>query len=160
MNYLKKLKIRQVKGKYKNPIKGQIIKPKQVYQIFQSIKDKAQETLIVVYLNYDLESIAYNVLSTGSRSETTIDFDEIYGYGFVIKARYYILIHNHPSGQARPSSGDRQLIESFKDYANLKMRPLDFIIIGDKDFDKNKKSYWSLSEEQDSGNYLLGSVIN
>lgn len=160
MKYLKRLKIKLVKGKFKNQIKGQIIKPKQVYDIFQSIKDKAQETLIAIYINKDLESIAYNILSTGSKSETTIDFNEIYGYGFVMKAKYYILIHNHPSGQSKPSKGDNEIINTFKDYAKIEMKPLDFIIIGDKYLDKNKKSYWSLFEEIDGGEYLLGSSIN
>jgi hypothetical protein len=51
MRYLRKLKIELVKGEYKNPIKGQVREPKQVYEVFKAIKDKAQETVIGVYLS-------------------------------------------------------------------------------------------------------------
>ena len=90
--YLKQLKIELVKSEYQNLVKGQLRDPKQLYNIFKNLKDKAQESLIVVYLNNDLEMLVYNVLSTGSRSETVVDFNDIYGYGFMLKAKYYILV--------------------------------------------------------------------
>ena len=48
MKYLRKLNIRLVKGKYRNPIKGQVSDPKQIYEVFKAIKDHAQETLLGV----------------------------------------------------------------------------------------------------------------
>lgn len=158
MKYLKKLDIKLIKGEYKNPIKGQINTPEQIYDVFKSLKDKAQETLIAVYLNNDLEVLTYNILSTGSESETTIDFDDIYGYGFVMKAQYFILIHNHPKGDPAPSEDDKKIIEKFKDYSKIKLKPLDFIIVGDMDMNDNKRSYWSMFEEMDGGEYSLGAV--
>jgi hypothetical protein len=55
MSYLKKLKIQLVKGDFKNRIKGQVRDPGQVYEVFKSIKDWAQETLIGVYMSETLE---------------------------------------------------------------------------------------------------------
>lgn len=156
MKYLKKLDIKLIKGEYKNPIKGQVRMPEQVYEVFSSIKDRAQETLICLYLNNDLEALAYNILSTGSQSETTFDFNDLYGYGFVLKAKYFILAHNHPSGDPLPSKADKEIIRKFADYGKIDLKPLDFIIIGDKDINKNKKDYWSMFEEMDGGEYGLG----
>jgi len=158
MKYLKKLDIKLIKGEYKNPIKGQISTPEEVYDVFKSLKDKAQETLIAVYLNDSLEVLTYNILSTGSESGTTVDFDDIYGYGFVMKAKYFILIHNHPKGDPTPSEDDKMIIEKFKDYSQIKLKPLDFIIVGDMDMNDDKRNYWSIFEEQDGGEYGLGSI--
>ncbi|MCK5022065.1 MAG: JAB domain-containing protein [Candidatus Pacebacteria bacterium] len=149
--YLRKLNIELVDGEYNNPIKGQVSTPKQIYDVFKSLKDKAQETLIAVYLNNDLEVLTYNILSTGSKSETVIDFGDIYGYGFVMKAKYFVLIHNHPKGDSNPSDGDKEIMSKFKDYSKIELTPLDFIIVGD-----NK--YWSMFEEMDGGEYTLGSI--
>ncbi|MFC1802222.1 JAB domain-containing protein, partial [Patescibacteria group bacterium] len=159
MKYLKKLDIKLVKGEYQNIIKGQVNRPEQVYSVFESLKDKAQETLIAVYLNNDLEALTYNVLSTGSKSETVIDFDDIYGYGFVMKAKYFILIHNHPKGDPAPSKEDEEIIEKFNDYSGIKMKPLDFIIVGDMEMNDSKKNYWSMFEEVSGGEYGLGELI-
>jgi len=35
---------------------------------------------------------------------------------------------------------------------------LDFIIIGDMDLNDNKDNYWSMFEEENDGEYSLGSV--
>jgi DNA repair protein RadC len=159
MKYLKKLDIKLIKGEYQNKIKGQVHNPEQVFDVFHSLKDKAQETLIAVYLNNDLEVLTYNILSTGSKSETTMDFNEVYGYGFVMKAKYFILIHNHPKGDPSPSREDKDIIRKFEDYSKIELKPLDFIIVGDMEMNKKKKKYWSMFEEMEGGDYSLGGVI-
>lgn len=161
MKYLKKLDIKLVKGEYQNKIKGQVRSPEQIYDVFESIKDKAQETLIVLYLDKNLEVKVYSILSTGSKNETTIDFDDVYGYGFLMKAKYFILIHNHPSGEAKPSDDDKEIIKTLQDYLEIKrvkLKPLDFIIVGDMEIDKKNKKYWSMFEEMDGGEYSLGAI--
>jgi DNA repair protein RadC len=152
MKYLKKLKIELVKGEYKNPIKGQVTQPSQVYDVFNAIKDKAQEVLIGVYLNQNLEVLSYDTLSIGTKSATLVDAPEIFGRGFVMRAKYIILIHNHPSGEAKPSPDDEEVIKQLKAKAQVvEIGLLDFIIVGDE-------KYWSMFEEMDGGDYSLGAV--
>lgn len=147
MQYLKKLKVKLVRGEYKNPIKGQVRSPEQIYTIFKSIKDDAQETLIGVYLDNTCEVIAYNVLSVGTLSATIVEPREIFGYGFVLMARYFILIHNHPRGGPTPSSEDRKAMKwLIKCSKIMKMSMLDFMIVGDLG-SRKKKNYWSMFEE-------------
>jgi hypothetical protein len=43
-----------------------------VYEVFKAIKDKAQETLIGVYLNADLEVNTCDTLSIGTQSTTLV----------------------------------------------------------------------------------------
>ncbi|MBP9687017.1 MAG: hypothetical protein KBD66_04435 [Candidatus Doudnabacteria bacterium] len=152
MAYLKKLNIKLVPGKFKNPVKGQVREPKQLYTIFKAIKDKNQETLIGVYLTPELEVRAYDALSLGGESVSLVLPEEIFERAILLKARTFILIHNHPSGKPEPSKQDRKVIEVLRAQSKIMHRSfLDFIIAGD-----NK--YWSMFEEMDGGEYTLGSV--
>ena len=150
--YLRKLNIELVDGEYENPIKEQLRDPAQVFTIFEKLKDKAQETLLALYLWEDMKPSVYSVLSVGTESETAINHKDIFGQMFTLKAKYFILIHSHPKGDPQPSDADklamRQLMEQAKIMdANL----LDFIIVG-------ADSYWSMFEEADGGEYALGST--
>jgi DNA repair protein RadC len=152
MKYLRKLNIELVKGEYKNPVKGQVREPKQVYEVFKAIKDKAQETLIGVYLSADLEVSTYDTLSIGTQSETLIDAPEIFGRAFVLKSKYFILIHNHPSGTTKPSPDDVEAMRSLVSQSEaMKLSFLDFIIVGED-------SYWSMFEQIAGGEYSLGAI--
>ena len=159
MKYIKKLDIKLVKGEYKNPIKGKVKDPKQIYDVFKSIKDKAQETLLGVYLDKDLEISVYDILSTGAENGTTIAPSEIFGHVFGIKAKSFILVHNHPKGDPNPSDEDRAVIDELKKQSKImRLDFLDFLIIGDMDMNDEKRNYWSMFEEADGGDYSLGSV--
>jgi DNA repair protein RadC len=152
MKYLRKLHIQLVKGEYQNPVKGQVRAPEQVYEVFKAIKDKAQETLIGVYLNADLEVNTYDTLSIGTQSTTLVDVPEVFGRAFVFRSKYFILIHNHPSGIATPSPDDKKVIKQLAEQSRvMDLRFLDFIIVGDN-------QYWSMFEEEDGGEYGLGSL--
>jgi DNA repair protein RadC len=150
MKYLRKLNLRLVKGKYKNPVKGQVREPEQVYGVFQAIKDHAQETLLGVYLSKDLEVILYDVLSVGGEGTTSLSPMDIFGRAFIARAQYFILIHNHPSGDPRPSPADREAMKDLiRQARTLKVHFLDFIIVGDN-------RYWSMFEQVEEGNYETG----
>lgn len=146
--YLRKLKIELVPGEYPNLVKGQVHGPEQVYKTFEAIKDRAQETLIGVYLNDSLEVLAYDVLSVGGSSSTAMEPKEVFGRAIITRARYVILVHNHPKGDPQPSPDDlvafRVLIAGAR---TLDMFMLDFVIMGDG-------KYWSMF---DSGGYTFGS---
>ena len=152
MKYLKKLNIKLVKGEFKNPVKGQVKEPREIYEVFKKIKDRAQETLIGVYLNAEMEVNSYDILSIGTKSETLIDIPEIFGRAFVLRSRYIIIIHNHPSGEAEPSEEDKITMKQLVQQARImKLDLLDFIIVGDE-------SYWSMFEEEEGGEYALGTI--
>ena len=152
MKYLRKLDIQLVKGEYQNPVKGQVRAPEQVYEVFEAIKDKAQETLIGVYLNDELEVNAYDTLSVGSSIETDVSSDEVFNRAVITRSQYIILIHNHPSGKAAPSPEDKEAIASLQEGAKWLMKVLlDFFIVGDIEL-------WCLFEDDDGGEYGLGCV--
>lgn len=152
MKYLRKLDIQLVKGEYQNPVKGQVRAPEQIYEVFKAIKDKAQETLIGVYLNADLEVNTYDTLSIGTQSTTLVDAPEIFGRAFIFRSKYFILIHNHPSGIADPSPDDKEVIKQLTEKSKvMEIHLLDFIIVGDN-------QYWSMFDEEEGGEYGLGAA--
>lgn len=158
MKYLRRLKIELVKGEFQNLVKGQVRGPEQVYDTFKAIKDKAQETLIAVYLTNELETIAYDIHSVGNEVEALFMSEDLYGRGYVLRAKYFILVHNHPSGDPTPSEADRMLfVELQKQTAFMKTKFLDFIIVGDLD-DTTTPHYWSSFEESEGGEYTLGAI--
>ena len=147
MKYLRKLKIQLVPGEYKNPVKGQVREPAQVYKTFRAIKDSAQELLIGVYLTEQLEVLSYDTLSVGGESVTLIIPREIFGRAFITRAKSFILIHNHPSGDSHPSEEDRAIIKLLREQAEIMdLTFLDFIIAGDG-------NYWSMFDEDGGGIY-------
>lgn len=157
MKYLKKLELRLVKGEYPKIIKDKLRFPRETYKIFKNLKNESQEHLVGTYLNDDLKLTNYDILTIGSENQAIVPMKEIFTHALVMRARYIILIHNHPSGNIKPSYEDREIISVVKEYSQiLQIHFLDFIIIGDKG---RRKSYWSYFEEEDGGEYSMGIAI-
>jgi DNA repair protein RadC len=153
MKYLKKLKIEFEKGEFKNPIKGQVREPAQIYSIFKDIKDWTKETLIGVYLDGNLNMNSYEILSVGGSSISLVLPDEIFRGAILTNSKYFILIHNHPSGKARPSEADKEVIAVLVEQSHIMQKKfLDFIIVGDDE-------HWSMFEELEGGEYTEGAII-
>lgn len=89
------------------------------------------EELRVLFLNAKGHLIREQTLSIGTINETPIYPREIIRYGLMIGAVGMIMIHNHPSGDPKPSREDlditQDIIASCK---NLELHVLDHIIIG------------------------------
>lgn len=150
--YLRKLNIELVDGEYENVIQEQLRSPDQIHAIFNKLKDKAEETALCLYLWDDLQPSVYSVLSVGSQDSASIDTKTLFGLAFTLRARYFILVHNHPKGGAHPSDEDKRTIKELQQRASLvDVDMLDFIIIADD-------GYWSHFEEAAGGEYALGSV--
>lgn len=150
MKYLKRLHIELVKGEFKNPVKGQVRAPAEVFAVFKDVKDWAKETLIGIYLNKNLEINSYAVLSVGGESTSLVLPDEIFQNAILTRSQYFILIHNHPSGTAEPSAADREVMSVLKEQSKIMNRiMLDFIVVGED-------RYYSMFEEYEGGDYTLG----
>ena len=156
MTYLKKLNIQLVKGEYKNPIKGQVRDPRQIYDVFKDMKDQSVETMLGVYLTDTLEVVTYDVITVGGEDVALVLPHEIFGHVIVTRAKIFILIHNHPKGDPTPSPADLDVIKEIqKGSHELKLTFLDFIIVGDLGRGK-MKNYWSMFKEMGGGDYALG----
>ena len=85
----------------------------------------------VVLLNGGNEVVTVETLSEGSLTESPVYPRDLLQRANRHHAAAVILVHNHPSGQAQPSAGDRALTEELVLLGDLLRIPLvDHVIIG------------------------------
>lgn len=116
--------------------KIQISTPEDVIQYFKSYFVKQeQELLLAIYLDTKNQVLACEKLFIGTIDSVEIHPREIFSYALIKKAKSIIIMHNHPSGNPKPSTAD---ITTTKTLAQLGMTlgiPLiDHIIIAKEQF--------------------------
>ena len=95
----------------------------------------------VVMLNNANNTIGYTKISQGGITGTVVDVRLIAKHALECLATSVILIHNHPSGNSKPSSADKLITEKIKHgLALLDIRVLDHIIL-------TENTYFSFADE-------------
>lgn len=98
------------------------------------------ERVMVVCLDAKGEFIGEKELSAGSVNSALISPREVFMEAMKKEAVNIILIHNHPSGDPKPSKADIELTMSVKEMGDLMEIPLlDHIIIGDNKYTSFKE---------------------
>ena len=72
------------------------------------IGEETVEKVYVVLFNHKDEVIGIRNIYKGKQNEVDISLEEILSLCINNKAKSFILIHNHPSGQETPSSDDKK----------------------------------------------------
>ncbi len=116
--------------------------PKDVSNLFmEEMRYYKKEHFKILLLNTKNEIISSNLVSVGSLNSSLVHPREVFVNAIKKSASCIILVHNHPSGNTRPSEEDinitKRLIEAGK---IIGIDVLDHIIIGDG-------SYCSLKEQ-------------
>lgn len=100
------------------------------------------ESSFILLINQANNVMGYAKISQGGIVGTTVDVRIIAKYAIDVLATAVILVHNHPSGNIRPSLQDDRLTESVKNGLNLlNVKLLDHIIITDGE------QYYSYTDE-------------
>lgn len=98
----------------------------------QHLKDNGCEQFAVMTLDTRNRPTGIFTVSTGSMDSSLVHPREVFGPALVGKASALILMHNHPSGDPKPSQEDNRLTSRLQDGCILLgLRLLDHIIIGD-----------------------------
>jgi DNA repair protein RadC len=80
------------------------------------------------------------MLSEGTVNASLISPREIFQYALKNGAVFFVLVHNHPSGDPTPSAEDVALTRRVADAgAIMNIRLMDHIIIGDRDYTSLKE---------------------
>ena len=106
-------------------------------------KEQREERVFVLPLDANGKMLAKPiVVSVGSEDGTTvIDAGAVFRAALKADAAEFILAHNHPSGDLRPSKADLAATEELKDLsARLSVKFLDHLILG------NSSDFVSLEE--------------
>lgn len=102
-----------------------------------------KEEFIVCSLNSKNKMTNYEVLFTGTLTNTIVHPREVYYEAIKNKAASIVVVHNHPSGDPTPSMDDNKLTKVVKETGKIMGIPLlDHLIIGNG-------AYYSYSESID-----------
>ena len=132
-------------GKRLNNFKNSNPKVKYASEIYQFIKpilvNKMQENFACIYLDNKSRIITHKIISIGSINETSADVKTAVKWGLKYSCTAIVFIHNHPSGDPKPSKNDNVITEVFKKYCDaLDIIFLDHIIVGNNSFYSFKKN--------------------
>lgn len=96
------------------------------------MQDLATEECHVMLLNQSLRLIGSRLVSRGGLTSTAVDVRCVLREALMARATALILCHNHPSGNASPSTQDDRLTQDMKRAAEaVQMRLLDHVIVCD-----------------------------
>lgn len=126
-----------------NGVKKKIDTAKDIYDyLIKDLSNQEQEHFYCVYLNTKSEVIKKICLYVGTINETIIHPREIFKHAARLSAHAIILVHNHPTGDARPSVADINVTRHLKNLSEMMgIQIVDHIIIG-------KNEYFSLNDNK------------
>ncbi len=99
------------------------------------IADLPNEEFWLIALSQSARIISKKRVSVGGIDQTTADVRLIMRILIEVGAAQFVAIHNHPSGNSRPSNDDRRLTDSLKNAAQLfNIRMMDHVIVTDRGY--------------------------
>ncbi|MFC1761168.1 JAB domain-containing protein [Planctomycetota bacterium] len=115
--------------------------PEDMKKHFSFMEAYDREHVLRVDLNNAHESLGYETVCIGTDNMSMVGPKEVFRGALLSGASCIILVHNHPSGQVKPSSEDHQIAKKLKCLGvDLDLQLLDFVIIG------RNGNYYSLAE--------------
>lgn len=123
--------------------------PQKVYAYLKDdVEPLTQEHFIVLYLDTKGHLIEQVELFKGSLNTSLVHQREIFKYAVSMSAASFIMVHNHPSGDASPSMADRKTTGIIEEAATLMDIPMtDHIIMGKGQFYSFKAGQTSYIKE-------------
>lgn len=113
-----------------NSLDNLILSAQDAISIVSDLKDKKQEHLICIYLNARNALIKKETISIGTLDRSIIHPREIFAPGLEMHAAGVVLVHNHPSGDPKPSEQDKQVAKRIIEAGQLMgVNVVDFLII-------------------------------
>lgn len=92
------------------------------------------EVFCALLLDAKLKLIKFSVFSIGGTTAANVYYDTLFREALLCGASRIIAVHNHPSGDIKPSSSDQMITVELQNAAQLlNMSVIDHIIVGSKD---------------------------
>ena len=121
--------------------KVRIANSKQLVKIMQDVLlrensiGRSREHFWIVSLSTASKIINIELVALGSHFQAVVTPSDVYSIAFQKRAAYVIAVHNHPSGNLRPSEADIELTRQLYNIGKYHKVPLhDHLIITEKKF--------------------------
>lgn len=106
------------------------ISPQAVFDSLKDIRHLKKEHFIAIYLDTKNQEIARDIISIGTLNASLVHPREVFEPAVRNLAASVILVHNHPSGDLKPSHEDLLITKRLVDSGNLlDIHVLDHIIV-------------------------------
>lgn len=122
-----------------------IMSPEDVAQVgkeFMRIHEEPEEYMYMICVNTKNKIIGVFEISHGTANSSIVRPREVFQKALLANAISIILLHNHPSGDPKPSKEDIEVTRRLTEAGNvLGIEVLDHIIIGDTYVSLKEKGY-------------------
>lgn len=108
--------------------------PKEAAEMVEPLFTMAdREMFLVLSLNTRLEPLALEIAAVGGLNCCGVDMRDIFKHALLNNGAFLICMHNHPSGDAKPSEEDVRMTRRLEKAGKLLGIPLvDHIIVGEQ----------------------------
>lgn len=119
-----------------NKVKTKLNNSNKIYEYFKDMFiNEKQENFYAIYLDTKSNLISYKLLFKGTINTSLVHPREIFKYAFLESAYSIIVIHNHPSGDATPSTEDEKLTSILFEIGKIMNIPVvDHIVFGNNEY--------------------------
>ncbi len=105
-----------------------------MYNLYE-IDSLTDEYAYVIGINGNCDVVGIMELSHGSINQTMLPIRELYQSLLLMDAASFVIVHNHPSGNTKPSGTDVEIVKKLESTSTLMgIKFLDFIILGNNDY--------------------------
>lgn len=112
----------------------------EVARDFLRLEEESEEYLYMIGLNTKNKVLGVFEVSHGTVNASIVGVREIFQKALLLNAVSIILMHNHPSGDSKPSRQDIEVTKKAAEAGKiLDVEVLDHIIIGDKQYSSLKE---------------------
>lgn len=107
----------------------------QLFRKIWSNKIEHIEEMYIILLNNANKSLGYSKISSGGTKGTLVDIKIIFQIALMGNASAFIIAHNHPSGNLKPSNSDVTLTKKIKAAGEIMdIKLLDHLILTKEGF--------------------------
>jgi len=111
------------------------------YPLFKDLQYEMVEKFTVLFMDTRHRVLALVVMFSGGMTESVVDVRILIKTALDIGATTFLIAHNHPSGDPKPSAEDRAITKKIEQAARLfDIRLLDHIVVG-------HEAYFSFANE-------------
>ena len=118
--------------------------PRVIANLFKDIQREAVEKCFVIHLNASKIIESFQLVSMGTLFEALVSPRDVFKGALLSNAAHIIFVHNHPSGNPKPSDADRLIVKKMEAVGEIiSIEVVDHIIIG-------IDSYYSIKQDRAS----------
>jgi len=112
-----------------------ITTPEIVYDYYKNIVNENQEFFYCLYLDSSKKVLKEKLLFMGTVNQSMVHPRDIFKEAYAVNATAFICVHNHPTGDVRPSREDRIVTQRLNEIGELMgIKLVDHVIISENKY--------------------------